>query len=130
VPPATARLRPRERLKARGDFQRVFRCGLRVDGPLFLLVAAPNDQGFARLGLAAARKLGGAVARNRAKRLLRECFRKNKLPGLGADLILLPKVDINERSQDEVEREYRARLRGLLSRSAARAWRAAPPPAD
>jgi ribonuclease P protein component len=94
------------------------------------MVAAPNDQGFARLGLAAARKLGGAVVRNRAKRLLRECFRKNKLPGLGADLVLLPKADIKGRSQEEVEREYRNRLRGLLSRSAARAWGAAPPPAD
>src|SRR5207247_11419427 len=102
----------------------------RVDGPLFLMVVAANDQGFARLGLAAARTLGGATRRNRAKRLLRESFRKNKLPGLGADLILLPKADILGRSQDAVEREYRSRLRDLLTRSATRAWGAAAAPAD
>jgi len=130
VRPAPARLRPRERLKTRGDYQRVFHRGLRVDGPFFLMVAAANDQGFARLGLAAARKLGGATRRNRAKRLLRESFRKNKLPGLGADLILLPKSDIVGRSQDEVEREYRSRLRNLLARPAARAWGATAAPAD
>jgi ribonuclease P protein component len=124
VQPAAARLRPRERLKTRGDYQRVFRRGLRVDGPLFRMVAAPNDRGFARLGLAAARKLGGATRRNRAKRLLRESFRKNKLAGLAADLILLPKSDILDRSQDEVEREYRSRLRSLLARPAARGWSA------
>jgi ribonuclease P protein component len=117
-------------LKTRGDYQRVFRRGVRVDGPLFLMVAAPNDHGFARLGLAAARKLGGATVRNRAKRLLRECFRKNKLPGLGADLVLLPKADIKGRSQEDVEREYRSRLRGLLARPVARAWGAPAPPAD
>ena len=101
-----------------------------MDGPLFLMVAAPNDRGFTRLGLAAARRLGGAAVRNRAKRLLRECFRKNKLPGLAADLILLPKADIKGRSQQDVEREYRSRLKSLLSRPAARTWGAASPSAD
>ena len=60
------------------DFRRVFRRGFRVDGPLLSLVAADNDLGYDRLGLAASRKLGGAVARNRAKRLLREAFRRHK----------------------------------------------------
>ena len=68
----------RERLASPGQFRRVFQKGIRVDGPLFSLVAAPNDCGHDRLGLAASRRVGGAVARNRAKRRLRECFRRHK----------------------------------------------------
>ena len=62
-PPARdARLRPRERLRSGADYRRVLRRGFRVDGPLLSLVACDNDLGYDRLGLAASRKLGGAVA--------------------------------------------------------------------
>ena len=84
--PSRLRFRPQERLRSGGEFQRVLRKGLRLDGPLFTLIAVENALGYGRLGLAASRRLGGAVARNRAKRLLRESFRRHKLPGM--DLVL------------------------------------------
>ncbi len=40
------------------------------------VLVAPNDAGIARLGIVASRKLGDAVRRNRAKRLIREVFRR------------------------------------------------------
>jgi ribonuclease P protein component len=91
---------------------------MRLDGPLFALIAADNGLGYGRLGLAASRRIGGAVARNRAKRLLRESFRRHKLAG--ADLVLIPKAEILKHSQAEVEREYRDRLRRLAARAARR----------
>ena len=57
-------LRPRERLRTAAQFRRVFRRGSRFDGRLFLLVAAPNDQAASRIGLAASRRVGGAVERS------------------------------------------------------------------
>jgi len=115
-----ARLRPRERLTSGAEYRRVFRRGTRVDGALFLLVAAPNRDGHCRLGLAAGRRVGGAVARNRARRLLRESFRKNKHGGEALDLVFVVKPGIVGRSQEEVEREYRTCLRKLAGRAAGR----------
>jgi ribonuclease P protein component len=101
---------------------------VRLDGPLFVLVAAANGRSYSRLGLAASRKVGGAVARNRAKRVLRESFRRQKvLPGF--DLVLIPKPEILNRTQGEVEREYRERLQRLAARGAARIGRPRPSPA-
>jgi ribonuclease P protein component len=125
APPA--RLRHVERLVRGSDFRKAFRLGLRLDGPLFTMVAAPNGRAYSRLGLAASRKVGGAVQRNRAKRLLRESFRHQKIAA-GFDLVLIPKAEILTRGQGEVDREYRERLRRLAARGAARRARSSAPP--
>jgi ribonuclease P protein component len=98
----------------------VFRLGVRLDGPLFALLVLENGQPIDRLGLAAGKRLGNAVVRNRIKRLLRESFRRNKREvTTGLDLVLVPKGDILGLGQDEVEREYQKRLRKLTTR---RTW--------
>jgi ribonuclease P protein component len=90
-----------------------------VDGQLFGLVAAVNDQGHDRLGLAVGRKLGPAVGRNRARRLLREAFRRHRRQAaIGYDLVVLAKRDVLNSSQQEVDREYQERLRRLGKRAA------------
>jgi ribonuclease P protein component len=91
--------------------------GLRIDGPLFQLIAVPNGLAMDRFGVVAGRKLGRAVARNRSKRLLRESFRRTRREGSEAlDLVLIPKKEILDRTADDVAREYRERLRRLAMR--------------
>lgn len=119
--PTGARFRPRQRLRRGTEFRRVLRGGLRLAGALFVMVAAVANGERSRLGLTVSRRLGKAVVRNRARRLLRESFRRVPIGGrTGFDLVLIPKPEIVGRSQAEVDREYRERVRQLLARAAPR----------
>lgn len=69
-------------LKRRADFLRVAK-GRRLPCPAFLLQAAPALDGAGlQVGYTCSKKVGNAVARNRAKRRLREVARR-VLPRLG-----------------------------------------------
>src|SRR5438094_9464291 len=77
-----------ETLKTDGEFQRVSRAGRSwAVGPV-VLNAAPNGEAIIRCGFVAGKKVGGAVERNRARRLMREAV-SSRLPGLkpGWDLV-------------------------------------------
>jgi len=71
-------LRKAERLRRKADFEIIAREGTRRHTRNFLLIARKNDQGFARVGVVAGKKVGTAVERTRVKRLVREFFRRNK----------------------------------------------------
>jgi len=121
------RFRPRQRLRTGAEFDAVFKRGARLDGRLFLLVAAPNGRAFDRLGLAVSRRVGGAVERNRARRLLREGFRRVERTGSPAlDLVVVARAPLARRGQAEVDRELRERLL-RIRRHAVAAGEAAPP---
>ena len=64
-----------ERLTEKWQFERVFREGKKVLNDVFVIYIAPNGLGINRLGIAATKKLGKAVRRNRVKRLIRESYR-------------------------------------------------------
>jgi ribonuclease P protein component len=118
----------RQRLRTGADFDATFKRGVRLDGRLFLLVAAPNDRAFDRLGLAVSRRVGGSVERNRARRLLRESFRRLSRPsGLGVDLVVVARPDLVGRGQAEVDRELRERVL-RIKRPAPVAGAPPPPP--
>lgn len=67
---------PREtRLRGAGDFQAVFERGKRVERPAFVVLWIPTP-GRRRAGFTVSRQVRGAVKRNRARRRLREAFRR------------------------------------------------------
>jgi len=70
---------PKEkRLRRREEYLLASRKGLRRNESHFFLIVLPKSNSCsARLGLTVSRKVGGAVQRNRVKRLVREFFRRN-----------------------------------------------------
>jgi ribonuclease P protein component len=67
-----------------------------------------NNKDIRRLGLVVGRKAGGAVSRNRIKRLIREFFRLNreKMPE-SSDLIVVAKEKIEIKGYHEVFEELK-----------------------
>lgn len=63
------------RLRSPLDFERTRANGKSWSSGLVVAVVMPNDRGNNRYGFAVGRRVGNAVARNRAKRLMRETVR-------------------------------------------------------
>lgn len=64
------------RLRSGWQFREVYRSGSSFHGILMTLVSLGKPDDFGRVAFVASRKVGPAVRRNRAKRLLRESFRR------------------------------------------------------
>ncbi len=102
--PASARIRRRP------EFLRIYEHGERIRARLFSVVVLPNTLGRSRLGIAATKKLGGAVVRNRAKRLVREVFRIGEVPQ-GLDIVVIPRPDMVNADIQTIEAEFRNAMR-------------------
>jgi ribonuclease P protein component len=84
--------RPPVRLKRRSEFLRVAAAGRKLpSGALLVQALARGDEAPVRVGFTVTRKVGNAVARNRARRRLREAARLvlAERPASGFDLVLV-----------------------------------------
>ena len=98
------------RIRRRPEFQRVYEGGQKLRLRLMTVIVLPNGREGSRLGIAATRKLGGAVVRNRAKRVVREVFRKADVPS-GLDIVVIPRRDMLDVEYPTLEAEFRYALR-------------------
>jgi ribonuclease P protein component len=99
------RFRPEERIRRRAEYLAVYDHGRRVPGRLMTVFLLENSLSRPRLGIAATRKYGSAVERNRAKRLVREVFRRHK-PAVGIDIVVVPRREMIDADDVRVETEY------------------------
>jgi len=127
----TTRFPRTARVRARSDFDRIFKHGRRVALPVLALhwqsdpagtsaestmAASTNPAATARLGLAVSRKVDPhAVGRNRIKRVLRDSFRRLRPELPGGDYVVVARVGAARCSGEELRHAFL----GLLQRAGA-----------
>lgn len=82
-----------EHLKRGVDFKRVYDRRRSASNDWLIVYACENGLAYSRLGLSVGRKWGGAVVRNRIRRLYKEVYRlsRDELP-TGLDLVFIPRT--------------------------------------
>lgn len=96
-------------MRKRADFLRIQSSGRRVTTPNFVFVLSPaaSPSARARLGITASRKIGTAVVRNRAKRLVRVAFRSTpELWPEGSEVVVIVRRPLGELSAGDVIEEW------------------------
>jgi len=113
----------RGRLSRSADFERVYRQGRSVGNRFLVLYAFPRAGEAAagegpRLGLSVSRKVGGAVDRNRVKRLLREAFagEAERVPA-DHDVVLVARPEARDLAEREGLEGVRRELGDLVGRA-------------
>lgn len=111
------------RIRTRKRYREVFELRASAADARLVVYAAPFPSARPRLGVVVGRRHGGAVARNRRKRLLRAAFRsiQRDIP-TAFDYVLVPRPDPSPTLDG-----YVRSLRSLAPAAAARARRAAAP---
>ncbi len=110
----------RGRLSRSADFERVYREGRSHASRHLVVYSFPREQqqGETRVGVSVGRKVGGAVERNRVKRLLREGFAaiEDDLPP-GHDFVLVARADIGELATKDGRAGVEEELRQLIEKT-------------
>jgi len=118
------------RLSRSADFERAYRRGQSAGNRYLVLYVFPREAGDQpRLGVSVSRRLGGAVARNRVKRLLREAFRAAPELASGRDYVAVARPDAADLAERDGLAGIQRALTDLLGRTADRAAQVAGEPA-
>jgi len=109
-----ARFRPQDRIRKRSEYQVIYDRGQRIPSGSFVLFVLRNALGRPRLGITATRRIGGAVQRNRAKRLVREIFRRHRSELEDVDIVVNGRAGLPGAEYKRLEAEIMSRLRPFL----------------
>lgn len=102
--PSPFGLPARHRVRRAALFQEAYQQGRKTAGSCCVLWLRTGEDADRRLGVVASKKVGNSVARSRAKRRLREWFRRNRHRLQGSeDVILVARRRILKAAQADLE---------------------------
>jgi ribonuclease P protein component len=109
-------LRRNQRILSTAEFRAAYAGRARAGDGRLVAYARPNGLRQTRLGVSVGKRCGGAVERNRVKRLLREAFRRMRATfGGGYDIVIVPLG--RDYSLGEVDRSLRALVSAAIRRA-------------
>ena len=94
-------------IRSSREIDTIFRSSRRVAHPLLIALVAQTPEGrghSGRVAFVAGKKMGNAVARNRAKRVLREAHRRAGGPWPGFDVLLIARTGTGQASTEALDR--------------------------
>ena len=105
------------RIVRSSDYQAIYKTGCKIHSSHFVLFSRGNPLDHPRLGITASRKVGGAVVRNRAKRLFREIFRRSidQIPNR-FDIVVNAKSGCGNTRYEDLKAEFLAAVKKLRER--------------
>jgi ribonuclease P protein component len=105
------------RMRRRAEYQRCYQFGTKIHGPFLTLFLLSNEREHSRVGVTATRRIGNSVVRHRARRLVKEIFRRSpqrwKLPAIDLVFHLKPRIVEAEFGElvESVDRQLRRAYR-------------------
>lgn len=96
----------------------MYELGRKHHGRYLMLFVLGNARETSRLGVAATRKIGGAIRRNLAKRRIREMFRTTAVPA-GFDIVVVPKREFFDATWTALQADFSSALGRQFGRSGA-----------
>lgn len=103
-------------IRSNKEIDALFRKGVRVSGPLMIVLASttPQERGpQGRVAFVAGKRLGNAVTRNRAKRVLRAAVSRLGGPWHGYDVVLIARPATTTARAGELDRALEAALQRI-----------------
>lgn len=92
-------------LKSNAVFSRLYKKGDCLASGTLIMYYAPNDLSVCRMGITVGKKIGKAVKRNRAKRLIRESYRFFEDQTSGYDIVFVARTKTPEADFSEVKKD-------------------------
>ena len=105
------------KLNRNSDFKRLYRRGKSLTHPILVTYCIKNRLGINRMGVTVSRKVGKAVQRNRARRVITEAYRQlEPALGKGWDFVFVARTQTIYKKMDEVKNVMKRQLKasGIL----------------
>ena len=96
------------------DFRRVYGRGRSCTRPALVVYCLKNRAGICRIGITTSKKLGGAVERNRCRRVIKEAYRRlQPLCSGGWDIVFVARCKTLRCKSTEVQKAMQSQLTKL-----------------